>query len=411
MRRRGTAFVLLLVLACLIPLAGRDSGECLPAAPVEVRPDAEWTRRFAAFGNDNTRTDDWTGADGTWSVRLPGGRTLWIFADTFLGTVAGPPNRNGEVSHWRSPGRAPLIRNSALLQEPDGAFTMVRGTRADGAPDSWIRHPEVPGTAYWPMSAVVEPEYPGARTDVLRVFAVQVAPPEGRHVFGVLVRGAVATFALDDLSRPIAFTEFPAPPPPDGRWTNQVFYGSQVLVEGEYVYIYGGTGNSLAGGQSAYLARALRGAADRHAKWHYWSGRAASGADMWSDRPDRARPILPWTGSSGVSPGYSVMRTGSTYLLFTMDPTVYAGSVSRIASYWSCLPTGPWHGPTELYRPPEVRRGSSAYSYFPVAHPTVAVGEGELLLSYDVNADFADVHHDVGLYRPRFLRVRIPSGR
>nr|BFE86839.1 hypothetical protein GCM10020093_094400 [Planobispora longispora] len=367
--------MLLLVLACLIPLAGRDSGECLPAAPVEVRPDAEWTRRFAAFGNDNTRTDDWTGADGTWSVRLPGGRTLWIFADTFLGTVAGPPNRNGEVSHWRSPGRAPLIRNSALLQEPDGAFTMVRGTRADGAPDSWIRHPEVPGTAYWPMSAVVEPEYPGARTDVLRVFAVQVAPPEGRHVFGVLVRGPWPPSRSTTCP---ARSPSPSSPPRPRRTAGGPTRSSTAPRSWwRGVRLHLRRHRQLPGGRAERLpgpGPAGRGGPARQVALLERPCRLGSGHVVRPAGPGAAHTAL--DGFLGRVPGYSVMRTGSTYLLFTMDPTVYAGSVSRIASYWSCLPTGPWHGPTELYRPPEVRRGSSAYSYFPVAHPTVAVGEG-----------------------------------
>lgn len=45
------------------------------------------TSLFTAYGNDNSRVDDWTGADGTYSLRLPSGRELWIFSDTFLGRV------------------------------------------------------------------------------------------------------------------------------------------------------------------------------------------------------------------------------------------------------------------------------------------------------------------------------------
>jgi hypothetical protein len=406
---------LAVVLLGLVSWATVSGRSCAPLTAAEVTRDEDWTRRFAAFGNDNSRADDWTGADGTWSVRLPDGRMLWIFADTFLGVVGRPPNLFGEPYHWRFPHRAPLIRNSALLQNHDGSFTMLRGARPDGLPGSWITRPGQPDSVFWPMSAVLEPEWPGSSTLVVRVFAVEVAPPVGRHVFGVLTRGAVATFGLDDLARLRGFVELPPQPPPNAEWTNQVFYGSQALVLGDHVYIYGGTGNSLAGGQSAYLARVLLGSVADPTRWEFWQGRAPDGRDQWSPRAEDARPVLPWTGlgagHTGVSAGYSVTRVGGTYVLFTMDTTRYAGGISRIASYWACGPAGPWHGPSMVYDPPEVRTLSSTYSYFPIAHPQLSAEPGELVLSYDLNADFGDVHRDVGLYRPRFLRVRLAPSR
>ena len=49
----------------------------------------------------------WTGADSTYSVRLPGGRTAWIFSDTFLG----PVNPDGS-----RPTTTPFINNSFMVQ-------------------------------------------------------------------------------------------------------------------------------------------------------------------------------------------------------------------------------------------------------------------------------------------------------
>src|SRR5436190_5374079 len=57
------------------------------AIPITALPDATFQALFESYGNDNTLLDDWTGADGTLSVRLPDGRVIWDFSDTFLGLV------------------------------------------------------------------------------------------------------------------------------------------------------------------------------------------------------------------------------------------------------------------------------------------------------------------------------------
>ncbi|MEZ0161942.1 hypothetical protein AB8850_29700, partial [Streptomyces griseorubens] len=119
-RRTGTgiAAVLVLVLGAVLVTArsegdGGDAG-CAPRTVVSWAPEPRLTSTFARYGDDDARTDDWTGGDGTHSVRLPDGRLLWLFSDTFLGRVHRPPNPAGEPYAWRD-GTAPLVRNSAVV--------------------------------------------------------------------------------------------------------------------------------------------------------------------------------------------------------------------------------------------------------------------------------------------------------
>lgn len=389
---------------------------CPALRATSVTRDEQWTARFAAYGNGNARIDDWTGADGTWSVPLPDGRTLWIFADTFLGPVWPPPNPRGQPYYWRSPHDAPLIRNSAILEERDGTFRTLRGTAPGGRPDSWIDRPGRDVT-YWPMSAIIEPEYPGSDVEVLRVFVAEIGPPHVKeHTFGTTVRSAVATFALTDLTRPRRIDELPPPPDPASDYDNQVFYGQASIRWGDHVYVFGGTANTLRAGQSSYLARTVAGGLANPDRWEYWAGPDGDGGDVWvRGVPSAARPVIPFTGigsgRTGVAAGYSVIRQGRTFVMFTMDPTVFAGGVWRISSYWSCSPAGPWHGPSKVYDTPEVVRGSDTISYFPYAHPARRDRQRRLLLSYDVNSLAKDaIHHNVSLYRPKFLRISLGSG-
>ena len=57
-----------------------------------------------------------TGGDGTYSVLLPDGRTVWIFGDTFLGTVS-PDMIRRRLSPM-------FIRNSFVIQDGDSLKTM-----------------------------------------------------------------------------------------------------------------------------------------------------------------------------------------------------------------------------------------------------------------------------------------------
>jgi hypothetical protein len=379
--------------------SGQRPAGCAPLTAAAVVRDDAWTEKFAAYGDDNARLDDWTGADGTWSVPLPGGRTVWIFADTFLGRVEPAPNPRGQGHAWRA-AAAPLIHNSAIVQDRDGALTTtLHGTAAGGVPAAWLG----PGAVYWPMSAVLD-------GGALRVFVQSIGPADRRHPYGVVRGAAIATVSPHDLNRARSITPLPAPRRDAAG--EQVFYGLGAVRAGGYVYVYGATSNTTRGGQSAYLARVRAGRVAHVDEWEYWHGRDAAGAGTadaatgeWGRDAAGARPVLPFVPHrTGVGPGLAVVRRHGTYVLFTMDPTRPAGGISHIASYWSCEPAGPWHGPAPVYDPPEVVRGGTTLAYFPFAHPEQG-GPG-LLLSYDVN-DTRRAHDDVGLYRPKFIRVTL----
>ena len=97
------------------------------------------------FYNDlfTRRNGGWTGGDGTRSVALPDGRILWLFGDTFLGTIrpersrpqaaqppaVSPATRSSTTSSTRAPGsrcrwrasraRQAEMRNSERRSKPE----------------------------------------------------------------------------------------------------------------------------------------------------------------------------------------------------------------------------------------------------------------------------------------------------
>jgi hypothetical protein len=332
----------------------------LSAFAPTATPDADLNAVWAAYGNDNTRTDDWTGGDGTYSVRLPGGRVVWMFSDTFLGTV----NPDGT-----RPGGTRMINNDYVIQRGDALVRTIHGGTT-AAPTALI----IPTDAswYWVSDATVE-------GDRLRQFVskFQRTGPGGWD--WEWTGTDIASFSVPGLD---LLTIDPVPAAGNG-----VDYGAALLEGQDHTYVYGV--EDLPSAKYLHLARAAAGSV--LGPWSYWNG---SG---WSSNPDASARI-----KAGVSNSFSVLRVGRAYALLTQDSTVPFGS--EIVAYFSCSPQGPWGHRTHLYTTPE--SGGDLYTYNALAHPELTNQSGALV-SYNVNTFDGSQHlADVTIYRPRFIRVK-----
>ncbi|AXE89909.1 DUF4185 domain-containing protein [Streptomyces sp. Go-475] len=401
-QRTGTGIGLLLVLvlgaALLIALPDDDrrddEGACAARTVGSWRADEGLTAEFARYGDDASRTDDWTGGDGTHSVRLPDGRVLWLFSDTYLGRVHGPPNPHGESYAWRDP-TAPLVRNSAVLMR-DGRLesTLPAPLFADPAPNQWR----------WPVAARVEPRSPGSSERVVRVLLWVRTAGASPWIYGVPTATEVATLSLPGLRLESIVKVLDQQLVPDP--SRRVLFGTTLVEEGGWTYVFGGDDGQAASrpASHAYVARVPEGGLADPAAWRYWSGSAwVPGA--------RPRPVLGDGQRKGVGSAFSVVRDAGTYVLFTM--ATGTKGLTTVASYWACSPEGPWHGPAKEFSP-SLPQGQVA-AYNPQAHPVLS-GDGRLVLSYDVNwlettGAAAQLSRNVSLYRPRFVTVRLaPAG-
>ncbi|MFI6488472.1 DUF4185 domain-containing protein [Streptomyces sp. NPDC050564] len=399
-RQNGTGLGILLALVCAavlltaLPDHDREGGGACTARTVRSwTANAKFTGEFARYGDDAGRTDDWTGGDGTHSVRLPDGRVLWLFSDTYLGLVHGPPNPVGESYAWRDTS-APLVRNSAVVMSRDGRLrtTLPAPVFPDPGPQQWR----------WPVAARVEPRSPDSSENVVRVLLWTRTTGQAPWIYGVPTSTEVATLSLPDLRLEGITTVLDQRSVPDA--SQRVLFGTSTLDAGDWTYVFGGDDGQAASrpASKAYVARVPRGRLAEPGAWEYWDG---SG---WTVRA-RPAPVLGDGQRTGVGSAFTVVRDGGTYVLFTMA-TGTAG-LTTITSYWACSPTGPWHGPTRSFSPSLPRGDVAAYN--PQAHPELSDGD-RIVLSYDVNwldatgaAAQANLSRNVSLYRPRFVTLRL----
>ncbi|MZD06054.1 hypothetical protein GTW43_13280 [Streptomyces sp. SID5785] len=366
------------------------AGACRGRQVSSWRDEPALTQDLARYGDDAARTDDWSGGDGTHSVRLPDGRVLWLFSDTFLGAVHGPPNLAGEPHAWRDAG-APFVRNSAVVTDRSGR--LGRTVAAPLFPDTGV------GEWRWPVAARVEPRTAGAREQVVRVLLWTRARSGGPYVYGVPAATEVATLSLPDLRLEGVTQVLDQRQVPDPA--RRVLFGTAAVDAGRWTYVFGAD-DGQAPAHRAYAARAPRGRLGDVRAWEYWDGaRWRSGA--------RPAPVLGDGRRRGVGSAFTVVRDAGTYVLFTT--AAGPAGLSAFTSYWSCSPVGPWHGPAKGFT--ASLPDASVAAYNPQAHPALGA-EGRLVLSYDVNrldaapgAGQDALNRNVARYRPRFVSVRL----
>ena len=371
-RRVVNAAVLLVFLLCTLWTV---AGCARPAAPPDRldagrRNEASELFPYSApdrFYNDlfTRRDGGWTGGDGTRSVPLPDGRILWLFGDTFLGTVRTDRSR---------PHAAPMVRNTFVVQSGDTLVTLHGGT---GASPQALVTPLEKGSWYWPSDGLVE----GNRLLVflLRFTATGPGMWDWRWSGTDIGTFSLPEFRLEKITAAVA--------------VNRVIYGAALLKDADTTFIYGV--EDLQSAKHVHIAKAGSGRLD--GAWEYWNG------EGWTVDPLASKRLF-----SGVALQFSVIKTGDRYVLITSDNRNPFDSA--IVAYVSPSPTGPWSLRSLLYRPPEAKGDIVAYNA--LAHPHLSPRD-RLLLSYNLNhiRDPKAVYQNADDYRPRFILVDLKAVR
>lgn len=372
LRQRTVVLFLLACLAEASPLAAQCT---LPPAPGLASIDSSFDSLVMQNG------PGWTGADSTYSLGLPNGNELWVWSDSYIGTV-NATTRLRSNSLFQA-------HNSLVIWDPaTGSWTTV------GYPPNTTSYfkPTNNSDWYWVGSELLYQPSPG-------VYKIKVMLLEWTGKF-VFQGNAVATLSYPSMS--IDSIQTVALPNLSIEW------GAKLLQDGGFIYIYGlmdpGTANKL-----PYVAR-TRSVANltQPSRWQYWNATS----NRWLPGQANATPL---SGVSAITGEYSVDKitatTGPFYLIVGMNPQNPPYPLwEYVTTYYSCSPQGPWTNPTVVYTTPESGApGCSVgtlFTYNPHAHPELTDSTG-ILVSYNVNANQSADLICANDYIPRFVRVPI----
>lgn len=292
--------------------------------------------------------DEWLAADAATSIRLPDGRELWMFGDTF---------RTGAMDH-----------NSFILQN-GGNFTVLNNPMPNNSAGEW----------FWPGPAVIE-------GSALRVFCSRVREDANGSEFPFKTVGTtIKSFSPSAMKLSTLVTN-----PQSGRG---ITWAAAVYKSTTWIYIFGSKLGYL--GHDWYVARVPIGQLIDLSKWRFWDG------SSWSWYESNAKYISVDGQSSQLGTAGSVVKnpTGG-YDLITKS---FEFIGDQVKVFHAPTAQGPYtYKKTIATLPPY---DGKHMTYLASIHPTVALASGKQLLTVCNNDTEILTRFDLG--RPSFFEVTL----
>lgn len=329
-----------------------------------------WTEADQLFHRD----PHWVGADGAFSVDLGGGRTLWLFADTWIDPSGQWNRKNGD-----------MIRNSVAIQtgtDPStAAIEYFWNTGSDNQPKPFFARQD--DRWYWPGHGVRVGER-------LVLFFNRLRNSTSGLGFESDGWNAVMIMNPDDKPSNWRMNWLRSPANQLGiivgfagvlQWDKHVYaLGSQDPVKSHPIFAARWTIEEVQQGELM--------------------------APEWWGGPD-----VGWVADSSMLVRWPLFENGQTELTVHRDVTtqrflvVHTEGFGKADVMLRSAPelTGPWSAPRLLFRPPEYHE-SKIMIYAAKSHPQLS--GGDLILTYATNSFDFDKHLSSPLsYYPHFVRL------
>ena len=343
---------------------------CVPFPPIRTAADLDRLATGLRGGRE------FQGADVGADTQLQDGRRLWVFGDTL---------RSSDVGGQR------FVRNSMLVFDDSCANVVLPADRGALVPD------RDDGVGYWPMS-IATVRRTGYDLVGVGLQRVRGAAAPGDAAAFTNLGPAIAVFAVVRGRTPQLVEVHDMGP--DSTDPRRPTWGAASTAHGGWIYVYGTArpDKKLVFGFSLHVARVRPDDLLDQSRWRYWDG------ERWQKKAGRAVPIIP--AERGVSQTLSVFeRDGRWFAVSKRDEFLGTDLV-----IWSSPgPTGPFTAGAPVAQIPSDTRAGTL-RYMPLAHPDLLPEKGSVIVSYSQNeTDLAKVDADPFLYRPRFLRVPLPT--
>ncbi len=364
------SFIIGLVLVTGLPFGCASAS--LPKYSVEPLPEYN-----ALFYNEK----GWTGADGSYSVALSDSATLWLYSDTWIGDIVNGKHKN-----------ATMVNNSIALQRGKGPSTATvkfywRRTE-EGKPEAFVRPADGVGW-FWIFDGIVADEK-------LYLFLMQIIKSGEKGVFGFKHIGTWLAEIENPQDEPLKWriTQYKIP---YGRYSKNgnLFFGSAVMRDGDFVYIYGGSEdwNKGMSGRGMIVARVPYNKMADFERWRFfsdgnWQADIAGISELFD----------------GTATEYSVCYQPALKKCVTIYTE--CGMSKNIMMRFSPTPVGPWSSACKVYECPEQNWHKTYFCYAAKGHSEISAGN-ELIITYVCNSmDFWQMAKDTRIYWPRFLKIK-----
>lgn len=350
------------------------------SSTLSIQSAESWDAMNALF----TRSEGWVGADGAHSVALGPDRTLWLFCDTWVGSI-----------HEGKRFDATIVNNSVAVQDGRGETSTIRFVvrlGPDGKPLALITPSDARGWFWMQAGAVVD--------DRLVLFLTQVEKTGDPGVFGFRPVGQWLGIVPNPQDVPTLWRlEQHRLPHTIFSTERELTFGAALMKQGSQLYIYGTDEDVRATDRDRYLivARVPAAQVGDFTAWEFFH------EGCWQADFRKASRIVPGMASD-CSVTYLPGRR--QYVLVYTE----RGLSERILARTAPQPWGPWSEPVTAYQCPETGWDRRIFCYNAKAHESLSAGD-ELVVSYVANSfDFWQVAADARLYWPRFVRVRLEVG-
>lgn len=340
----------------------------------EIRPDPGLTALFAP------QAEGFLGADCASTVALPGGRVLWLFADTVVGKL----NEDGER-------RGQMIHNSAAIQEiKDGtpASPVFYWPSKDGKAQSLIRQDDADVEYFWPGCGI----YTGGKL-LMSYFRVRTS---GEGAMGFNVLGTDLVVVDNPLDAPDKWKYRIQPLKFAGGGAT---FSAAAMEDKGYLYLLGCRPDGTGGfpGSEALLARAkisdlLAGKVDEAFEF-------LTGERTWSRDVGEAGAVFKPGAAEGSLHWDEHLQRYISVVMPAFTNHLYISVAEKLE--------GPWT-PSESHKVPGIPEQEGLFSYAGRAHPELPHEPGEMVLTYVTNAtSLWTMMATPAIYVPVFLRARL----
>ncbi len=373
-RRLGVLGVL--VSWCFDPAVGAEEAPPPPFTVESARPYDALTRKFLS-------TEGWTGSDDAYSFPLGPDRTLWVFADTWIGRI-----EDGRRVKPR------MINNSFAWMSLADPAAPLKFFWNDAGPQ--------------PRSVI-----PGGENGVW-MWPGDGAVVDGRcYFFGKRVRSRTEGrpgFRFHWFGDELIRVDNPRDPPTGWKIDRRTFPedpdalrpGVACVVDGKHLYAYGLLPKSLRRPGQDGPVGVQRIPLDRLAELDL------AAWETWVEGPEgprwAAKPGTPAVLFRDGAPEFTVSRVPgipgfvAVYTAYGMGPYLRARHAPR--------PEGPWSEYIDVYTCPD--SGEGIFVYAAKAHPELATEDGRLILTYCRNCgELAEHVRQPGAYFPQAVEVRL----